>query len=113
MFDEFFNPPPSFVSPVPAAVARRPADLTGSPVSTSLELDAPSASTSSTQEQEHSPIISQDVEESPKTPHFHDDPLLETLHEDLTIMHLLYPVWSHQSLPDMRTRSHKLLPVRG
>ncbi|GKF89705.1 hypothetical protein Tco_0263668, partial [Tanacetum coccineum] len=26
MFDEFFNPPPSVVSPVPVAAARRPAD---------------------------------------------------------------------------------------
>ncbi|GKA22399.1 retrovirus-related pol polyprotein from transposon TNT 1-94 [Tanacetum coccineum] len=84
MFDEFFNPPPGVVSPVPAAVARRPTDPTGSHVSTSLELDAPSASTSSTQEQEHSSIISQGVEESPKTPHFHNDPLHETLHEDST-----------------------------
>ncbi|GJZ25047.1 hypothetical protein Tco_0562506, partial [Tanacetum coccineum] len=38
----------------------------------------------STQEQEHSPIISQGFEESPKTPHFHDDPLHESLHEDST-----------------------------
>ncbi|GKD63212.1 hypothetical protein Tco_1305320 [Tanacetum coccineum] len=37
MFDEFFNPPPSVVSPLHAAAARRHADLTGSPVSTSLE----------------------------------------------------------------------------
>ncbi|GJS05212.1 hypothetical protein Tco_0321720 [Tanacetum coccineum] len=66
------------------AVARRPADLTGSPVSTSLEQDSPCASTSSTQEQEHSPIISQGVEESPKAPHFHDDTLHETLHVDST-----------------------------
>ncbi|GJR64457.1 retrovirus-related pol polyprotein from transposon TNT 1-94 [Tanacetum coccineum] len=42
MLGEFFNPPPSVVSPVPAAAARRPADPTGSPVSTSLEQDAPS-----------------------------------------------------------------------
>ncbi|GJX77071.1 hypothetical protein Tco_0323882 [Tanacetum coccineum] len=59
MFDEFFNPPPSVVSLVPAAAARRPTDPTDLPISTSLEHDAPSASTSSTQEQEHSPIISQ------------------------------------------------------
>ncbi|GKC98080.1 hypothetical protein Tco_1168355 [Tanacetum coccineum] len=59
MFDEFFNPPPSVVSPVLAAAARIPADLTSLPVSTSLEQDAPSASTSLTQEQEHSLIISQ------------------------------------------------------
>ncbi|GJW04549.1 retrovirus-related pol polyprotein from transposon TNT 1-94 [Tanacetum coccineum] len=32
MFDEFFNPPSSVVSPVPAATTRRPADPTGSPV---------------------------------------------------------------------------------
>ncbi|GKC62433.1 retrovirus-related pol polyprotein from transposon TNT 1-94 [Tanacetum coccineum] len=58
-FDEFFNPPPSVVSLVPVAVARTPIDPTGSPVLTSLEQDATSISTSSTQEQEHSPIISQ------------------------------------------------------
>ncbi|GKB73698.1 hypothetical protein Tco_0935110 [Tanacetum coccineum] len=74
MFDEFFNPPSSVVTPVPAATARRPADPTDLPVSTSLKQDAPSTSTSSTQDQEHSPIISQVVEELPKTPHFHDDP---------------------------------------
>ncbi|GJX18235.1 retrovirus-related pol polyprotein from transposon TNT 1-94 [Tanacetum coccineum] len=47
MFDEFFNPPLSVVSLVPVTVARRPADPTGSPVSTSLEQDAPSANTPS------------------------------------------------------------------
>ncbi|GJZ24700.1 retrovirus-related pol polyprotein from transposon TNT 1-94 [Tanacetum coccineum] len=61
-----------------------PADPTGSPVSTLIDQDAPSSSNPSTQEQEESLIISQYVEESPKTPHFHDDPLHETLHEDLT-----------------------------
>ncbi|GKF05419.1 retrovirus-related pol polyprotein from transposon TNT 1-94, partial [Tanacetum coccineum] len=79
MFNEFFNPPFSVVSPVPVV-----ADPTGSPVSTSIDQDASSASNLSTQEQEQSPIISQGVEESPKTPHFHDDPLHETLHEDST-----------------------------
>ncbi|GJR04267.1 hypothetical protein Tco_0527251 [Tanacetum coccineum] len=84
MFDEFSNPLPSVVSPVPAVAARRPADLTGSLVSTSIGQDVPSSSNPSTQEQEQSPIISQGVEESLKTPHFHDDPLHETLHEDST-----------------------------
>nr|GEX47141.1 integrase, catalytic region, zinc finger, CCHC-type, peptidase aspartic, catalytic [Tanacetum cinerariifolium] len=79
MFDELFNPPPSVVSLVLAATTRRPADPTGSPVSTSLEHDAPSASTSSTQEQEHSLIISQGVEESPKHHNF-----INPLHEDST-----------------------------
>ncbi|GKC78093.1 hypothetical protein Tco_1128867 [Tanacetum coccineum] len=84
MFDEFFNPPLSVVSPVPVAPAPRPVDLIGSPVSTSINQDAPSTSNPSSQEQEQSPIIFQGVEESLKTPHFHDDPLQETLHEDLT-----------------------------
>ncbi|GJY77457.1 integrase, catalytic region, zinc finger, CCHC-type containing protein [Tanacetum coccineum] len=58
MFDEYFNPPTIAVSP--------------------------SISIPSTQDQEHSPIISQGLEESPKTPHFHDDLLHESLHEDST-----------------------------
>ncbi|GJS99717.1 retrovirus-related pol polyprotein from transposon TNT 1-94 [Tanacetum coccineum] len=77
MFDEYFNPPTIVVSPVLVAVAPRAVDTTESPVFTSIDLDAPSTSIPSTQEQEHSPIVSQGFEESPKTPHFHDDPLHE------------------------------------
>ncbi|GJV69398.1 hypothetical protein Tco_1484907 [Tanacetum coccineum] len=84
MFDEYFNPPTSVVSLVLVAVAPRAVDIADSPVSTSIDQDAPSTSIPSTQEQEQSPIISQGVEESPKTPHFNDDPLHEILHEDLT-----------------------------
>ncbi|GJU44986.1 hypothetical protein Tco_1202252 [Tanacetum coccineum] len=47
-------------------------------------LDAPSTSIPSSQEQEHSLIISQGFEESPKTPTFHDDPLNESPNEDST-----------------------------
>ncbi|GJU67887.1 retrovirus-related pol polyprotein from transposon TNT 1-94 [Tanacetum coccineum] len=57
MFDEYFTPP---------------------------SIDAPSTSTPSTQEQEHSPIISQGFEESPKTPTFCDDLLHESLHKEST-----------------------------
>ncbi|GJW82212.1 retrovirus-related pol polyprotein from transposon TNT 1-94 [Tanacetum coccineum] len=56
--------------------------IADSPVSTSLDQDSPSSSIPSTQD--HSPIISQGVEESPKTPLFHNDPLYEFLHEDST-----------------------------
>ncbi|GJX82438.1 retrovirus-related pol polyprotein from transposon TNT 1-94 [Tanacetum coccineum] len=84
MFDEFFNPPPSVVSPVPVAAAPRLVNLIGSPVSTLIDQDAPFASNPSTQEHDQSSIISQGVEELPKTLHFHDDPLHETLHEELT-----------------------------
>nr|GEZ70482.1 hypothetical protein [Tanacetum cinerariifolium] len=80
MFDEYFNPPTSVVSPVPVAAAPRAVDLADSPVSTSIDQDAPSISIPSTQEQEHSLIISQGFEESPKTPTFCFDPL----HEDST-----------------------------
>ncbi|GKF18198.1 hypothetical protein Tco_0063116, partial [Tanacetum coccineum] len=61
MFDEYFNPPTIAISP-----------------------DAPSISIPSTQEQEHSPNISQGFEESPKTLIFCDDPLHESLHKDST-----------------------------
>ncbi|GJW05082.1 retrovirus-related pol polyprotein from transposon TNT 1-94 [Tanacetum coccineum] len=84
MFDEYFNPPTIVVSPVPIANTPRAVDLADSPVSTSIDQDAPSKSILSTQDQEHSPIMSQGFEESPKTPHFHDDPLHESLHEDST-----------------------------
>ncbi|GJT15979.1 hypothetical protein Tco_0874685 [Tanacetum coccineum] len=84
MFDEYFNPPTIVVSPVPVAVALRAVNLADSPVSTSIDQDASSTSIPSTQEQEHITNISQGFEESPKTRHFHDDPLHESLHEDST-----------------------------
>ncbi|GJU90474.1 retrovirus-related pol polyprotein from transposon TNT 1-94, partial [Tanacetum coccineum] len=84
MFDEYFNPPTIIVSPVPVANAPRAVDLADSPVSTSIDQDAPSISILSIQDQEHSLIMSQGFEESPKIPHFHDDPLHESLHEDST-----------------------------
>ncbi|GJU46732.1 hypothetical protein Tco_1203998 [Tanacetum coccineum] len=42
MFDEYFNPPPSVVSPVQVAATPRAVDLADSPVSTSIDQDAPS-----------------------------------------------------------------------
>ncbi|GJV77121.1 retrovirus-related pol polyprotein from transposon TNT 1-94 [Tanacetum coccineum] len=65
MFDEYFNPPTIIVSPVPVATTPRVVDIADSLVSTSIDQDTPST-------------------KSPKTPHFHDDPLHESLHEDLT-----------------------------
>nr|GEX28104.1 ribonuclease H-like domain-containing protein [Tanacetum cinerariifolium]GEY86879.1 ribonuclease H-like domain-containing protein [Tanacetum cinerariifolium] len=69
---------------VPFAAAPRAVDLANSLVSTSVDQDSPSTSIPTTQEQEHSLIISQRFKESPKTPHFHDDLLQESLHEDST-----------------------------
>ncbi|GJY72246.1 retrovirus-related pol polyprotein from transposon TNT 1-94 [Tanacetum coccineum] len=84
MFDEYFNPPTIIVSPVQEVAAPRAKVLADSPVSISINQDAPSTSIHSSQKQEHSPIISQGFEESPKTPTFHDDPLNESPHEDST-----------------------------
>ncbi|GJY83389.1 retrovirus-related pol polyprotein from transposon TNT 1-94 [Tanacetum coccineum] len=84
MFDEYYNPPTIAISPVQEAAAPRDEVLADSPVSISINQDAPSTSIPSSQEQEHSPIISQGFKESPKTPTFHDDPLNESSQEDST-----------------------------
>ncbi|GJU56427.1 retrovirus-related pol polyprotein from transposon TNT 1-94 [Tanacetum coccineum] len=65
MFDKYFNPPTIIVSLVPVVNAPRAIDLADSPMSTSIDQDAPST-------------------KSLKTPHYHDDPLHEYLHEDST-----------------------------
>nr|GEW51971.1 hypothetical protein [Tanacetum cinerariifolium] len=82
MFDDCYNPPSNAVSPILVVATLRSVDIADSPMSTAIDQDEPSLSISSTQEQ--SPIISQGAEESLKTPHFNDDPLRETLHEDST-----------------------------
>ncbi|GKF40175.1 hypothetical protein Tco_0120236, partial [Tanacetum coccineum] len=48
MFDEYFTPPSIAVSPVQEAAASRAVVLADSPVSTSIDQDAPSSSTPST-----------------------------------------------------------------
>nr|GEW74822.1 retrovirus-related Pol polyprotein from transposon TNT 1-94 [Tanacetum cinerariifolium] len=84
MFNEYFTPPLIDVSPVQEAAASRAVVLAKSPVSTSIDQDAPSISTPSRQEQEQSPNISQVFKESQETPIFHDDPLNESHHEEST-----------------------------
>ncbi|GJS78783.1 integrase, catalytic region, zinc finger, CCHC-type containing protein [Tanacetum coccineum] len=74
---------PNTVSQQPSATPRAVV-LAESPMSTSIDQDAPSTNIPSTQEQEHSLNISEGFEESPKTPTFRNDPLHESLHEDLT-----------------------------
>ncbi|GJU86120.1 retrovirus-related pol polyprotein from transposon TNT 1-94 [Tanacetum coccineum] len=84
MFDEYFTPLLIVVTPVQEVAAPRAVDLADSLVLTSIDQDAPSSSTPSTQEQEQSLNISQGFEESPKTPVFRDDPLNESFHEEST-----------------------------
>ncbi|GKB61357.1 retrovirus-related pol polyprotein from transposon TNT 1-94 [Tanacetum coccineum] len=58
LFDEYFNPPTIAVFTVPVAAEPSVVEISDSPVSTSINQDAPSSSIPSTQDQEHSPIIS-------------------------------------------------------
>ncbi|GJR37388.1 retrovirus-related pol polyprotein from transposon TNT 1-94 [Tanacetum coccineum] len=81
---DYFNPPSTAVTPVQDAVAPRAVVLADSPMSTSIDQDAPSVSIPSAQEQEHSPSISQCFEESPKTPIFRDDPINDSPNEEST-----------------------------
>nr|GEV56316.1 copia protein [Tanacetum cinerariifolium] len=66
---------------VQEVTAPRAEVLANSHVSISISQDAPSTSIPSSQKQQHSPIISQGFEESPKTPTFHDDPPNESLQD--------------------------------
>ncbi|GJX83559.1 retrovirus-related pol polyprotein from transposon TNT 1-94 [Tanacetum coccineum] len=84
MFDKYFTPPSIVVSLVQEAPALRAVVLADSLVSTSIDHDAPTSSTPSTQEQKQSPNISQGFKESPKTPIVRDDPLNESPHKEST-----------------------------
>ncbi|GJS59583.1 retrovirus-related pol polyprotein from transposon TNT 1-94 [Tanacetum coccineum] len=82
MFDEYFNPSSSVVSPVPVAIAGAPraVKIAATPSSTTIDQDAPSSSTSSTNQQQQSSIILQGVEEPIPNAHF-DDPCHEPLYD--------------------------------
>ncbi|GKE09396.1 hypothetical protein Tco_1412947, partial [Tanacetum coccineum] len=85
MFDEYFNPPLSAISPIQVAGTPRDVDIADSPVSTSIDQDAPTSSILSTQEQEQSLIISQGVEGTV----FY---IFTTVHYS-TVMGQIYDVW--------------------
>ncbi|GJX00201.1 retrovirus-related pol polyprotein from transposon TNT 1-94 [Tanacetum coccineum] len=77
MFDEYFNPPPSVASPVPAVVAPEPDDSTGTPSSTFIDQDEPSLSTYQTSQETKSLVIPSGVEEQYhdiKVAHLDNDP---------------------------------------
>ncbi|GJW90084.1 retrovirus-related pol polyprotein from transposon TNT 1-94 [Tanacetum coccineum] len=98
---------------VPVATAPKTVDIANSHVSTLIDQDAPSTSILSIQEQEHSLIISPDVEESPKTPYFHDDPLHESLHEDSTSIGLSSNVRPSHTLFELLGRWTKDHPIEN
>nr|GEZ78372.1 hypothetical protein [Tanacetum cinerariifolium]GEZ79743.1 hypothetical protein [Tanacetum cinerariifolium] len=82
LFDEYFNPPPSVASLLSAVVAPEPADLSGTPSSTSIDQDAPSPSTSQTPQESQSPVIPFNVEEQLyeiEVAHLDNDPFFGVL----------------------------------
>ncbi|GKA47185.1 retrovirus-related pol polyprotein from transposon TNT 1-94, partial [Tanacetum coccineum] len=97
LFDEYFNPLTIAVSTVPVAAAPRTVEIADSPMSTSIDHDAPSP-------------------KSPKTPLFHDDPLHELLHED-SISHgsssNVRPSYTPFELSGRWTKDHPITNVIG
>ncbi|GJW50184.1 retrovirus-related pol polyprotein from transposon TNT 1-94 [Tanacetum coccineum] len=78
MFDEYFIVPSSAVSPVQVAATPRAVDIASPSLSTTINLDEPSTSSSSANQQQQSLIISQGVEEPIPNAHF-DDPLANAM----------------------------------
>ncbi|GKE65239.1 retrovirus-related pol polyprotein from transposon TNT 1-94 [Tanacetum coccineum] len=64
MFDEYLNPPPSVDLQVPAVIAPEPVVSTGTPSSTTIDQDAPSISTSQSNQETPSPVIPLGVKEA-------------------------------------------------
>nr|GEU75826.1 retrovirus-related Pol polyprotein from transposon TNT 1-94 [Tanacetum cinerariifolium] len=88
MFDEYFNPRPSVVSPIHVVAALRHADSTGSPSSTTINQASPSASTSSTLHETQPLVISEGFEEQLQPAQLVDDPFLDlhTLEPNLAMI---------------------------
>ncbi|GJS58853.1 hypothetical protein Tco_0653637 [Tanacetum coccineum] len=88
LFNEYFNPLPRAVSPDPVVVtAPRAIDPVGSPSSTTIDQDVPSASTSPTNQEIQSQVIHQGVEEQihgHQNAQFDNAPLLHNLSLDLS-----------------------------
>ncbi|GJZ39093.1 integrase, catalytic region, zinc finger, CCHC-type containing protein, partial [Tanacetum coccineum] len=79
MFDEYFQPPPCVVSPVPLAAATIPADTTSTPSSTIIDQDVPSASTLLTIKETQALVTHKGVEEQLQgiqTAQFDNDPFI-------------------------------------
>ncbi|GJY23634.1 hypothetical protein Tco_0397292 [Tanacetum coccineum] len=103
MFDEYFNPPSSVVSCGLPVVAPPAADTTGTPLSTSVDQDAPSVSTSSTTQETQSPVIHKGVDELLQPAEFDNDPFLNVLtsepssEESSSNVHPANPPYEHIS----------------
>ncbi|GJR41385.1 retrovirus-related pol polyprotein from transposon TNT 1-94 [Tanacetum coccineum] len=99
MFDEYFNPPTSDVSPVQVDATPIAVDIADSPVSTLIDQDTPSTSIPSTQEQEQSPIICQ-VEPKTYKEAMLEPSWIESMQEKIHEFERLR-VWELVSSPDL------------
>ncbi|GJS94154.1 retrovirus-related pol polyprotein from transposon TNT 1-94 [Tanacetum coccineum] len=80
MFDEYLNPLPSFDHQVPVVITPEPIVSTGTPLSTLIDQDAPSTSTSQTTPETLSPIIPLGVKEADhgnEVAHMDNNPFVE------------------------------------
>ncbi|GJS82534.1 retrovirus-related pol polyprotein from transposon TNT 1-94 [Tanacetum coccineum] len=80
MFDEYLNPPPCVDPQVPTVITPEPAVSTGTPLSTTIDQDAPSTSTSQTPPETPSLVIPLSVEEVDhdiKVTHMDNNPFVE------------------------------------
>ncbi|GKC22146.1 retrovirus-related pol polyprotein from transposon TNT 1-94 [Tanacetum coccineum] len=77
VFDEFFSPPASVASPVPAVEAPAPVESTDTPSSTTVDQDAPSPSTSQSTQQSQSqeiPLCAEEESHDLEVAHMSNDP---------------------------------------
>ncbi|GJZ35841.1 retrovirus-related pol polyprotein from transposon TNT 1-94 [Tanacetum coccineum] len=116
VFDEFFSTPASVVSPVPAVVALALVMSTDIPLS--VEEESHDLEVAHMRNDPCFGILSQATvyEESPKIPQFNDDPLHETLHEDLTSLGSSLNVQPSHTLLKLIakwTKAHPLANVIG
>ncbi|GKC75721.1 retrovirus-related pol polyprotein from transposon TNT 1-94 [Tanacetum coccineum] len=97
VFDEFFSPPASVASPVPAVEAPAPVESTDTPSSTTVDQDAPSPSTSQSTQQSQSQEIPLCAEEES-----HD---LETLQSQNTLENGQKTILKPKTYKDALTKS--------
>ncbi|GKE74875.1 hypothetical protein Tco_1536916 [Tanacetum coccineum] len=97
MFDEHLNPPPSVDHQVPIVPALEPVISTGTPLSTTIDQDAPSTSTSQTTLETLSPVVPLGVEEADhdiEVAHMDNNPFTEAMQEELNEFERL-EVWEY------------------
>ncbi|GKA63755.1 retrovirus-related pol polyprotein from transposon TNT 1-94 [Tanacetum coccineum] len=94
MFDEYLNPPPCVDLQVPTVIPPEPAVSTGTPSSTIINQDAPSTSTSQTNQETPSPAIPLSIEEADhdiEVAHMDNNPYVDFLIPEPSFKESSYP----------------------